>query len=363
MRVLLLFDALKSAEALRDLNLLKSQLDPNRLQLEFCTLRGAAPHFPDGTHSLEARGALDPLAYRRLTKLLRTRDIELVHSLEPATAFYAAISGRLAGIPTLANCYNIELLREVNRLQWRRQQLRWRILRVGIDRVIVPAEIVRRHLWYAVSFPRTQVEIVYPGVDFNEKRPLLDRESMGLPQGPLATLIAPDGEDTGYEVILDALPRLRQRVPSVHLAIFGVGPTVNHLQRKASQIRPALPLRWLGNKFNLRDVIAASDVILAHPTREGVPYSLVETAAVGKPVVAARVGGIAEIVDPMVTGLLVTPGDISDLAIQTSRFLLQPGFARRVGLAAQRRARERFSLEAQRDAMTILYETTIYASR
>ena len=148
-------------------------------------------------------------------------------------------------------------------------------------------------------------------------------------------------------------------MPEAEVAVVGSGPLLLKSQQHARKLR----IHWLGERADVRDIIAASDVILVHPRYDSLPRAVLEAAGAGKPIVASRVAGISEIVEPGTTGTLVTYEDSRDLAIQMSRYLLQPAFRRDVGTAAQDRARRRFSLGVQRDAMTTLYEATIYARR
>lgn len=372
MRVLLLLDNLTLPEARVDLEMLLAELPRQRLQPYVCFLRAPASALKEvlpGISEAEpvtALGAERRLSFpaaRRLLRLVREQDIELVHALEPGAILYASLMRRLADIPTLANCYHMAPLPGHDGWRWRARQLRWRLVLWGIDRVVAPSDLVRRHIYQVVNFDRNRIDVIYPGVRWSEDGPSPDREMLGLPPGPLVTMFVPAQEEPGYELAIDALPKLKHRVGEVHLAIAGAGPYTTELQRKAANIRPALPIRWLGMRQDAMQIIAASDVIIATPTHETVPASLMQAAVIGKPVVATRVGGITELVEPGMSGLLITPNDTNDLALQISRFLLQPAFSERTGKAAKRRARERFTLEWQVEAMTTLYEATIYASR
>jgi glycosyltransferase involved in cell wall biosynthesis len=176
-------------------------------------------------------------------------------------------------------------------------------------------------------------------------------------------MIAPVAPDHGYEVLLDAVPRLIQRVPEAQIAVLGTGPLLEEMRSHAQSTEPPLPITWLDPGTDRKAVIRASNAVILHPRKEGVPHALIEAAAAGKPVVASRMAGVTEIVDPTVTGFLVTPGDSRDFAIQIGRLLSQPATVEQIGAVAHKRAQLRFSLEAQRKALTILYETTIYESR
>ena len=345
----------------RDVEKFVPRLDPNRVQAVVYTIRG------DGEQSLNARHWWDLRALRRLRRVIRELDIELIHAMGPVALIYAAIFGRLAGVPTLASYYRPMFANKQDRITTFLRWLVHQLARWGIDRVVVPSELASR-AFVQTRYPPDRLAVVYPGVEIapdSDHVPASQRAVLGLSDKPLVTMIAPVVAGQGYEVMLDAMPRLLERVPEAQLAVVGSGPLMNELKHKAVSHKPPLPITWLGEREDIREIISASDAVVVHPRREGIPYAIIEAAAVGKPLVTSRVAGATEVIVLVgtTTGLLVTPGDGRDLAIQLSRLLMQPKLAGQLGAAAKQRARECFSLEAQRDAMTSLYEATIYASR
>ncbi len=358
MRALLIIDNLKNPAARADLDKLARHLDPRRIQLTVCALRA-----DEGDINLGIKTRLDPRLCVRLFRLIREQDIELIHLLEPGFGLFMTLAARLAGIPVVASFYQIESVLVKNWFERVRMRSLWRLALLGIDRVILPSEVARRNLGYLFRYPSERVTIISPGFTPPDDIEPPPREQLGLPEGPLVTMIPSREFDPGYALILDMLHRLLKRQPSVHLAIVGAGQTVAELQHKASSIRPSLPIRWLGERADLWDVIATSDVVIDCLSKENVPSSLVMAALVGKPIVAPRLLGTAEIIEPNVNGLLVTPGDTNDMAIQISRLLSYEGLSHRLGRMARRRGLERFSVEAQRKAITTLYESTIYTYR
>ena len=92
---------------------------------------------------------------------------------------------------------------------------------------------------------------------------------------------------------------------------------------------------------------------------EGMPVSLIEAAACAVPVVATRVGGVEELVENGVTGLLVRPGDAVGLADSLERLLEDPELAARMGLAARQVAERKFSLTLQVDRLIGLWENLL----
>jgi glycosyltransferase involved in cell wall biosynthesis len=88
---------------------------------------------------------------------------------------------------------------------------------------------------------------------------------------------------------------------------------------------------------------------------EGLPYTLLEAMALGKPVIASRVGGLAEVIEDGITGILVQPGDPVALADAIQRLVAAPSLRMRLGEEAQRVQRARYSLEAMTSSYLQLY--------
>lgn len=364
---LTIFDQLQDVTPQRDVSQLISRLDPQRVETQRCTVYGPGT---EAIPSLRARARYEVFAWRRLVRLLREGNFDLVHALSPAARLCAGIVGRLTDIPSLATFYRVDSLMQKSRggrTAAAQSLLNWLTLwamRKTLNRVIAISELVRRDLW-RLGFAESQIEVSYPGFDLSPlDRPVPPRSDLGLPDGPLVTMVANFDQTQAHTVFLDSLVRLHINVPTVQAAIIGHGSATDRL-RLNQQIhkRNIIPPILMPENINMRDVIASSQVVVIHPFVECLPLVVIEAGAAGKPVVSSRVAGVTELLEPDSTGLLVTPGDSRDLTIQIGRLLQQPNYMRDMGLRAQRRIHERFSAEIQSHRMIVLYEETIYSTR
>jgi len=363
MQILLLVDRLETETPFgttrATLARLANGFDPSRLHIVTAALR--APTGSGVEVSLAARHSADPAAIRALRRLCRELDIELIHALEPSAGIAAAAVGRLSEIPVIVTCPAFPLRTEVRRARWLQLRWFWRLLgRAGVH-ILTQTELVKRNLLYAANFPDDQIAVVYPPCDVPHS--VLNREALGLPAGPLVVMMMPSHPDSGPERAVEMLQRLLRRQPEVTLGVLGSGETLEPLYRRASEVRPALPIRWLGAREDWLHVIGASDVVVDLQVAEGVPLVLLPALLMGKPVVAVRQAGVSEIIETNVNGLLVSPEDTSDMALQIARLLQYESVAGRIGRMAKRRAEELFSAAAYTRAMTELYESTIYTTR
>src|SRR4051794_26136407 len=100
----------------------------------------------------------------------------------------------------------------------------------------------------------------------------------------------------------------------VHLHLIGVGPCEAELRILARELGIEERVHFLGFRRNVYEFLLHCDVLLMPSFHEGLPYTLLEAMALGTPVVASRVGGLAEVLEDEVTALLVPPGDAARLA-------------------------------------------------
>jgi glycosyltransferase involved in cell wall biosynthesis len=151
-------------------------------------------------------------------------------------------------------------------------------------------------------------------------------------------------------LLVRALSLIRHQLPTAHLRL--VGPCDNpaylkEIQRIAIAEGVADYVTVAGPRHGaeLRAEYAAAVVVALPSLQENAPMVVAEAMAVGRPVVASRVGGVPELVADGTTGLLCTPGDVDGLARALVELLSHTPTQRRMGLAARVIAEQRFRLD------------------
>jgi glycosyltransferase involved in cell wall biosynthesis len=110
-----------------------------------------------------------------------------------------------------------------------------------------------------------------------------------------------------------------------------------------------------GFQRNVYDYIAHCDALLMPSLHEGLPYTLLEAMALGIPVIASRVGGLAEVIEDGRTGLLLPPEDAPALAAAIRQLQRDAGLRARLGAAALEIQRSRYSLNAMTESYLRVY--------
>ena len=208
--------------------------------------------------------------------------------------------------------------------------------------------------------PRAPIVTLYNAVDletFNPKRSgARVRAELRVPNGtPLVGMVAHLTPWKGHADFLRMARAVSLQVPGVRFLVSG-GPiyeTEGHagyeesLRNQAAELGIADRVQFLGIRTDIPDILAALDVLVHCPTApEPFGRAVAEAMAAGKPVVAAREGGVPELVDDERTGLLVPTGDVNAFATAVRRLLEDKGLCQRLGSAARQRAEQMFGVES-----------------
>lgn len=201
-------------------------------------------------------------------------------------------------------------------------------------------------------WPRRQVKLVHPGTSLVAAEaaakldPHLLRQQFGFPTGvPIVGIVGRLQRWKGMHVFIEAFARLRAAGAPVHGVIVG-GPHEtepaygDELRAQAERLGVSKAITFAGFQPKPLEWMQAMDVVVHASDREPFGIVVIEAMALGKPVVAGADGGPAEIITPGLNGLLAQHGDAGALAAAITRFLVDPAFANRVGMAARERARE-----------------------
>ena len=191
---------------------------------------------------------------------------------------------------------------------------RW-IYRRLTQRVVAVSPAVA-DLLRAGGVPAHRIELICDAVEPESLRPTLKpgelRQAEGLEDGRVLLLtLASLDRRKGIDVLLDALARLRERhrVESPALWIAGSGPEEDALRTQIARLGLADDVRLLGRREDAPDLLNACDLFVLPSRREGMGVAALEAMAVGKPVLASRVGGLGQAVVDHETGWLVPPED------------------------------------------------------
>jgi len=199
------------------------------------------------------------------------------------------------------------------------------------------------------------IRFIPNGIPEQRRRGTDVRTELGIaPDAPVIGAVGQLREEKALDVLIDAAARLAPRMEGLTVLLPGVGPEEAALREAASALDGTV--RFLGQRDDIPDVLAAMDVAVCCSHREGSPLSVMEYMAAGLPVVATRVGGVPDIIGDGEHGLLVAPGDAGALAAALEQLLGDPARREAMGARAAERQREEFDLDVMVGRVQALYE-------
>ena len=216
--------------------------------------------------------------------------------------------------------------------------------------VITTGNSIREALININRFPHDKIVSIPTGVDLDVfcPRPVNNelRSKFGIPkEGKAIGTIAALRSWKGHDYLLEAAKILIEKRKDTKFVIAGNGPRYNHLVEKAKSMGITNHVLFLGYRDDIPDILSMLDVVvLPSYANEGVPQSILQAMAMGKPVVASSAGSIPEVVHNKETGILVEPKNANALAEGIVSMLDNHDFARTVAANARKLIETQYSL-------------------
>lgn len=287
-----------------------------------------------------------PLFALQLSRLLRAREIDVLHShlFGPITA--AAPACLLAGVPHVGTLHDVYVVDE--------RPARIHLLQLAAllgTRLVCVSEDMEAFYRRRGLFWRQALRTVYNGTSSMPAPQVPDlRQALGLSDADLLVIcVGRLVRLKNHQLLLRAFAGLDTPQPA-HLLLVGDGPLRDQLHCLATELDIAERVHFLGRRDDVPALLAASDIFALCSDTEGLSCSILEAMAAGLPVVATRVGGNSELVTDGSTGYLVEPDDVAAVQARLLALALDPARRQRFGRAAQQRIATQFSLDVMLEA-------------
>jgi glycosyltransferase involved in cell wall biosynthesis len=232
-----------------------------------------------------------------------------------------------------------------------------------MDRLIAVSEAIARKIVVEGRSLRNgpQIELIHNGVDlerYDHQEPCCTlRDEYGMEPGSrIVGVVARLEPEKGHPTLLDAWPLVLRECPDAYLLVVGEGSRQEALESQARELRIAHRVVFTGRRDDVPAVTAALDVAVLPSYREAQGLSVLEAMALSRPVVASAVGGIPEMIEDGVTGLLVPPHDPAALAKAVTRLLTDHPYADTLARAGHDLVHARFCVELMVKAIERIYD-------
>ena len=293
---------------------------------------------------LETRGSFDLGGPGKLARILEEHGVDVVH----AHGYRAVVNCALA-----KRKHKFSMIRTVHGLVesagwWSCKGFKGNFYtwleryfgrRAGAAVVYVTEDLRRRHAKYDRGLV---TRTIHNGID------PLNREDYSRPADlePGSFHLAAVGRVTkvkGLEYAIRAVAVLDPELKVV-LNIIGTGPLTGELKALADELGLGNRVRFLGFKENVYDYLAHSDALIMPSLHEGLPYTILEAMSLEVPIIASRVGGLAEVLEDGENAVLFQSGDIDGIISSLSTSAHDAERIRAIGMASKKVQSEKFNL-------------------
>jgi glycosyltransferase involved in cell wall biosynthesis len=220
--------------------------------------------------------------------------------------------------------------------------------------------------WFFVNDKK--IYTVYNGVDTNLFRPS-DTERMEIRNAhsigddeKLILFYSFVTKQKGLHLLIKALPEISKRIGRLKLMVVGEGDYFKEAKELAEKLRVDKDVVFTGyipHQHTPKYINASDLFVLPTIRQEGLPFVLLEVMSCQKPVIISRIGGILSVIDDGVDGILMTPGNIRELAEKTTYLLENKSISDEIAKNARQKVIEKFSLDKMIEDTIKVFEIAI----
>lgn len=301
------------------------------------------------------RNRFDKTGTAAIREVLKSGEYAVVHAFNPRALACALRASRGMSVKVVAYRGVIGNISFLNPESW------ITFLHPRVDCIVCVADAIRDYLaglhflWLRLS--PSKLKTVYKGHDLQWYRDTpADLKQFGIPDGTFTVCCT--GRDVprkGFDVLVDALARLPSDVV-VHLLLVGDLDRNESLRHQVQTLPHPERVHFTGFRKDAPALAAASDVfVLPSKEREGLPRAVIEAMSYGVAPVVTDVGGMPELVEQGVSGLVVPPNDASSLSAALLELYRDRERAKQIGESARRRIQTHFHTSQTVEQMGNIY--------
>ena len=300
--------------------------------------------------ALEKPPGVHPPTLAKLTRLLQRERIDIINTHNHLVHHYGVAAGRWTGAKVVNTLHGIDTL---NVQVW--AGLLYCVCCQFSDRIVSVCPPVRQALLRRYSMLEDKVLVIQNGIALE---PFLALPLRSPHSGTVFGTVGRMVPVKDHRNLLQAFAFIHQRHPESRLKLLGTGPLAQELMAAARELKIAGVVEFCGFSSTPATFLNEVDVFVLPSKSEGMPLTLLEAMAAGRPVIATAVGGIPGIVDPQY-GWLCPPGDSGRLAqcMEASLTADQP----LMGSLARARAKEAYGQQTMVLAYESLYQSLLPA--
>lgn len=297
-------------------------------------------------HHLVSNRKFDFGAIFKLKNILKREKCNLVHSNKYKADIISLIAARMMGIPIITTVHGWCSEDLKARIYEKMQAFSWRFF----NQVICVSEFYRQKaLSFGVS--KDKVTVVHNSIVTGDYKTIQSKgtyllDKYGIPADHFVIgIIGRLSLEKGHCYFIEAANKLAQKIPNISFVIAGDGKEKQNIKELIDKFNLEKRVYMLGHIKNIKEIYALSNAVVISSLREGLPTVLLEAMLYGIPVVATRVGGIPEVIQDKIEGLLVPAEDSQAIADSLESLICNYSLRKKIVSAAREKVLNQFSFE------------------
>ena len=303
---------------------------------------------------LGRRSTLDVSRWWPLYRLLRRERFDVIHTHMFGSNVWGTLLGRAARVPVVVAHEHSWSFQG----QWGRRIIDRELIGRGSDVFIAVSREDRRRMIELERIRPEKVLVMPNGIPTPTSPSGRDiRAELGIPaDAPLIGTVTVLRPEKALHLLIEATAKLNRELPDLWTLIVGEGRERSSLEALVGSLGVGHRVVLTGYRADIPDVLPTLDVAVSSSLREGSPLAVMEFMEAARPIVATRVGGVPDLIEDGVHGLLVEPGDAEALTNAIRRQLTDSAAAHAMGQSARERRRGEFDIDLTVRRFEALYE-------
>jgi glycosyltransferase involved in cell wall biosynthesis len=284
----------------------------------------------------------DCLALFEILKIIRKIKPDVLHTHSSKAGFIGRIAGRIAGVKVTVHMpHGHVFYGYFNSIKARLFVFLEKIAALFTDKILTLTEIEKADYIREKISVDNRIVTIPCGIDIERyaSSSMTVRGEFGIsPDQPVIGWVGRTEPVKGCEHFLRACQLIKKELPEARFLLVGDGALMGEMEELADSLEIRGEVTFAGYRTDMPEIMNSIDLLLHTPLNEGLGRVLLEAMTCEKPVVAADVGGIPEIIEHGIQGLLVPAGDHVSMAEETLKVLKDPDLAKKLGSAGREKA-------------------------
>ncbi len=307
---------------------------------------------------LGLRHAISPFDSLKVLSILKKEQVDIVNTHSSIDSWVVAPVAKLLGIPVIRTRHVSTRIKNsflYNRL---------------CDRIIVTADAIREDMIKVNRINPGKITVIPTGIDlarFNVLKVSSEkvRREFFIPNGvPVIGMVSVLRSWKGHRYFIEAASKIIKVLPYARFMIVGDGPMKDFVEDTVDKFSLQNHVIMTGFRTDIPEIMAAMDIFVLPSTgSEGIPQAILQAQALCRPVIGTNVGGIPEVIEDGVTGVLIPPRDPDTLASSILSLIHDRDRMRELGMNGRRLVKEKFSIQNMVDKIEMVYREFYDISR